>query len=233
MIKNIYWFFKLFYLKIIGKLPSFSTDILLFTENYGTVNCNWTIAKNTLNKNSIVYSFGVGKDISFDISIINKYSCKIYAFDPILESKNFILSYKNLPKSFIFYNYGISDCNHFDKIYIPSNPNHISHSKVPTKTNFNKSIIVEFKTLSTIMLSLNHTKIDLLKLDIEGYEYDVIDNLINENIDINQILIEFHHYMYLGLNLKKTNYAIERLKNNGYKLFYISKNRREYSFIKI
>ena len=65
------------------------------------------------------------------------------------------------------------------------------------------------------------------------YEYDVIDNLINENIDIYQILIEFHHYMYLGLNLNKTNYAIERLKNNGYKLFYISNNRREYSFIKI
>ena len=49
-------------------------------------------------------------------------------------------------------------------------------------------------TLATIMARLGHTgrRIDVLKLDIEGSEFDVVPNLVKNGIEIGQLLIEVH-----------------------------------------
>jgi hypothetical protein len=36
-----------------------------------------------LTKDSVVYSAGVGEDISFDILLQNKYDCHVYLIDPL------------------------------------------------------------------------------------------------------------------------------------------------------
>ena len=47
--------------------------------NYG----GWLIpSDNIINENSIIYSAGVGEDISFDIILQSKYNCHIYLIDP-------------------------------------------------------------------------------------------------------------------------------------------------------
>jgi len=52
-------------------------------EKLGTNYGGWYIPKKVkLNKNSIIYSAGVGEDISFDVKLISKYDCNIYLIDP-------------------------------------------------------------------------------------------------------------------------------------------------------
>lgn len=43
------------------------------------------------------------------------------------------------------------------------------------------------------MKELSHSVIDILKIDIEGSEYDVIEDLINSKIRPKELLNEFHH----------------------------------------
>ena len=50
-------------------------------------------------------------------------------------------------------------------------------------------IMVPVKSLNTIMTELNHDKIDLLKIDIEGCECDVINKMLDDNIYISKISI--------------------------------------------
>ena len=86
--------------------------------------------------------------------------------------------------------------------------------------------------VKTIVEMLGHHEIDILKMDIEGAEYEVIDDLLDEPIDrIQQILIEFHHWIYPSISLKATSNAISKLENEGYKLYNISKKGVEFSFI--
>ena len=48
-------------------------------EYHGSAYGGWNVAASQLNKDSIIYSFGVGEDISFDTSLIEKYGCNIFA----------------------------------------------------------------------------------------------------------------------------------------------------------
>lgn len=49
---------------------------------YGTPYGGWFIVEKNLSKELIVFSAGVGEDISFDIEILNKFNSKIFFIDP-------------------------------------------------------------------------------------------------------------------------------------------------------
>jgi FkbM family methyltransferase len=145
-----------------------------------------------LNEDSIVYSFGLGTDISFDKMMYEKHKCHIYAFDPTPKSINWI-SNQNLFEKFHFYNYGISNKSGFVDFYLPKNPNYISGSICNfSHLDSHEKIMVRMKTIKEIMSELHHNHIDLLKIDIEGHEYEVVDDILLSDISVNQILIEFH-----------------------------------------
>ena len=96
-------------------------------------------------------------------------------------------------------------------------------------TTYN-AIEVPMKRLHTIMLALNHDHIDILKMDIEGAEYEVIDDMIESGIKPRQLLVEFHH-RFQGVGLGKTKATVEKLRDNGYMLFGVSVTGEEYGFI--
>jgi hypothetical protein len=43
------------------------------------------------------------------------------------------------------------------------------------------------------MRKLQHKKIDLMKIDVEGSEYEIVEDMIRSQIKPQQLLIEFHH----------------------------------------
>jgi FkbM family methyltransferase len=142
---------------------------------------------NYINKDSLVYSFGIGEDISFDMEIINRKGCTIHAFDPTPKSLKWIKS-QNLPDTFKFYEYGLSNIDGILSFEPPPNPEWVSY-KESSKGEFSFPV----KKLSTILKELGHSKrIDFLKLDIEGSEYSVIENILKENLNPFQMSIEFH-----------------------------------------
>jgi FkbM family methyltransferase len=214
---------------IIGKEIYFPIQIkiekvFLGSKKYG----GWVINPNRLNKKSIVYSFGIGEDISFDRALISRFGCKILAFDPTPKSISW-LKKQNLPKNFNYFKYGLAAKNGFIKLYPPQNPKHVSYSII-NKNKKTNSIKAKVKNLNSIMENFGHQKIDLLKMDIEGSEYEVIDNITDNNFNIDQILIEFHH-RFPTIKIDKTKKAIKKLNKVGYKIFHISPSREEYSFI--
>ena len=78
---------------------------------------------------------------------------------------------------------------------------------------------------------LGHDQIDIPKIDFEGAEYDVIDDISQSEIRPRQILIEFHH-RFPGVRIKKTKTAIDTIKSMGYGLFSISATNEEFCFIR-
>ena len=76
-----------------------------------------------------------------------------------------------------------------------------------------------------IMGKNDNSSIDLLKMDIEGFEYDIVARFLDERIPIRQVCVEFHPWLQPGRTLK----TIARLYKAGYRI--IHKQRGDYTFL--
>ena len=195
---------------------------------------DWCIEPTGLNEDSVIYSLGVGEDIEFDVGMMDKYGVNIHAFDPTPNTIKWVES-KELSDKFIFHPYGISNIDEKIKIFPRVNKrgkkSNTMFSVVEEDNVKNHGIEVQMHTLKTIMQELGHTKIDILKMDIEASEYSVIADIVNTEIEVDQILVEFHH-RFKSISNNMTLEAIDMLNRKGYKIFFISELGREYSFIK-
>jgi FkbM family methyltransferase len=72
------------------------------------------------------------------------------------------------------------------------NPIHGGHAKNP----FLKEYSVNVTTISEIMVKFNVNQFDLIKMDVEGAEYDILENLPLKCSK--QISIEFHDFLHLN-----------------------------------
>ena len=124
----------------------------------------WETVEDSLDRNSIVYSFGVGDNISWDLALIEKYGCAIHAFDPTPISLAWI-SKQTLPRQFKFIPEGISTHDGVQKFYFPFKEGKMDMSAVRENKRFAE---LPVKRLRTFMKERCHDHIDLLKIDIEG-----------------------------------------------------------------
>jgi len=216
--------------KLVGKEVNLAIQVKCNREIHGEAYGGWCICPDNIDHDSIVYSFGVGEDISFDISLIEKYKCRVFAFDPTPRSIQWVKSQK-LPMEFRMHEFGLADYDGTAKFYPPANPLHVSHTMLDEFGTESSSIEVPVLTLETIMKKLGHKHIDICKMDIEGGEYKAIEYmLLRSNIRPRQVLSEFHH-RFSCLSIQHTLDAIKLLNQFGYKLFNISASSEEYSFI--
>ena len=210
-------------LKQLGIEPVSCKTSALYGGDHG-----WVVDESLLNSESVIYSAGVGANIDFDLELIDSLGVTVHAFDPTPRSVEWVKG-QELPKKFIFHPLGLSAENGFMSFYPPAKSTSTHFSPVDRYGNTKNEIKAQVKDIDTIASELNHRKIDLLKMDIEGAEYEVIKALPDSKIKINQILIEFHH-MYKGISVSQTVEAINTLKKLGFELFNISQRTYEFSF---
>jgi FkbM family methyltransferase len=188
----------------------------------------WCVCPQDLRASSVVYSFGVGEDISFDLGLIERFSLHVHAFDPTPRSIEWLRSQTVLPE-FMFHAYGVAGFDGQCAFARPENPAHVSHSIV-ARASSRPAIEVAVHRLGTIMKMLGHEQIDLLKMDIEGAEYGVLADMLACGILVKQLLVEFHH-RWPQLGIEKTREAIRGLNAAGYRIFSVSPSGEEYGFL--
>jgi FkbM family methyltransferase len=196
----------------------------------GNDRAGWIICPTNLSSASVVYSFGVGEDISFDLELIKRFGLRVHAFDPTPKSIEWVIK-QELPFEFKFSPYGVADYDGMCKFSPPMNNEHISYTVLNRPTPW-PSIEAPVRCLRTIMGELGHDKIDLLKMDIEGAEYSVLADLLASHIRVDQLLVEFHHrFPEVGVN--KTKGAIKGLNAAGYRIFSVSPSGEEFGFLRL
>ena len=201
-------------------------------EWYGNEYGGFFVNPDLMTADSIVYSFGIGKDISFDRTCMKKHGCKVFAFDPTPKSIAYI-ELQQPPALFSFYDYGITDQRSgVVDFYLPANPRGVSGSLVESDcVDPNNSIQVKMRSFDDITEELGHKHIDVLKMDIEGSEYAVLEKILASNVTIDQILVEFHDRLFDQENYRSVQ-TVEAMKAKGYQVFAASATFEEISFIR-
>jgi FkbM family methyltransferase len=213
----------------IGEECDVQLDLVTPTERFGSDYGGWDIITANLNAHSTVYSVGIGEDASFDTALIEKFGLTVHGFDPTPRSIEWVKR-QGFSDRFVMHEYGIAAFDGKVSFNPPENPDHVSYTLLDRPLTEAKAISVPVKRLSTIVKELRHAYIDLLKMDVEGAEYDVIDDISESNIRPQQFVVEFHH-RFPGVGVKRTEDAIDRLRAMGYELFSISATNEEFCFI--
>jgi FkbM family methyltransferase len=166
------------------------------------------------------------------LALVKTYGCKVFAFDPTPIAVQF-MSKIQLPDEMTFVPIGLSSKDGLEKFYTPQIPGFHSFSQViDPNQGSSTEIFCEALTLKSIMERFHHSRVDLVKMDIEGFEYDVIKHILSSIPSRTLppcLLIEFHHLAY-GIGTERTYKAVESLLAGGYRIFWMSPVGKEYGF---
>jgi FkbM family methyltransferase len=139
-----------------------------------------------LNKDSLVLDLG-GYMGEWSSKISDRYKCNILIFEPVKEFYFQLMDkFKNNHKVEV-YNFGLSDSDRNSYII----RNEASSSLYLKEGNKEEIGLVRF---SEYVRKNKIEFIDLIKINIEGSEYDLLDHLIEENLQskIKNLQIQFH-----------------------------------------
>jgi FkbM family methyltransferase len=196
----------------------------------------WPLLPELMSSKSVVYSFGVGENISFDLATIERFHPQLYAFDPTPKSIEWIHQ-QTLPPEFHFEELGVAKQTGELIFQPPSNANHVSYSVAKNgngaavDAHQAEAVHIQVFDLRSIMERMHHDHINVLKLDVEGCEYGVIDSLLELGVLPEQLMVEFHHGLY-GYTTEDTKRALATLRQDGYLPYYVSDTGREIGFVR-
>lgn len=206
------------------------SQVLRTLQKFGSDYGGYYVDAGLLDATSVVYSLGVGYDISFDLSLIARIGAHVYAFDPTPQVQSWLAS-QNLPPQFHSRPVGIAGHDGEDAFYLPPQPDWISHSLVRAVQYSSESVTLPVLRLSEAMRLEGHRRIDVLKMDIEGAEYAVVDEIVRKQIPVTQLLVEFHHRLS-SFSTVKTREALARLESYGMKISYVCPRKEVFTLVR-
>jgi len=122
-----------------------------------------------------------------------------------------------------FHPFGIWETDECKTFYGPLNPEYVSH------TIFNRPCATTFQaqcySLKSVMKMFGHSKIDLLKMDIEGAEVAVIRNMLGEKIHPTVLCVEID-------NGQEKQTLVEEILNSGYIKIHSFGITEKFTFVK-
>ena len=202
-------------------------------EFLGSIYGGWCVCPDRLNPDSVVYSIGVGEDISWDLAMIERFGVHIHAFDPTPKSIAWIKS-QQLPDKFHLHEFGVATFDGVARFAVPR-PGFASYSMNDARNSPSTSVVeAPVRRLTSLMEIAGHAgrRIDVLKMDVEGAEIDVIEKFPSMGVEVDQFLVEFHHTVGNLAQVASTRRAIQTLNQCGFRLFYNSPVGKEFSFLR-
>lgn len=142
-----------------------------------------------LNENSIVFDLG-GYHGDWASAIYNRYGCYVHIFEPVNEYALLIKEKFSKNSRIKIYEFGLSNkeqkctigmCNDGSSLF---------------KAGRGK-VDIELKSIDAFMRDHNILFVDLMKINIEGGEYDLLDRILESKLNdqIRNIQVQFHDFV--------------------------------------
>ncbi len=226
--KKVFLNTKLSYIKLMN-LVSSEFNFLKPVKLYNLIRLGnkydggYILPEHFVNNSDGLISFGYGYDPSFENEYIKKSNNKVLIYDHTCNYLTLIKIFLKYLKRFLLFKKQFKDV-----VY--------HYNNLKRHHDFVRSKKVNFFKKKIVKKELNHNEINIdkiiklsnfqniiLKCDIEGSEYEIIDDMLKYENLINCIVIEFHH---IDLNLTTFKLMVKKLLN-FYQIVHLHGNNHD------
>lgn len=210
-------------------------------DRIGTRYGGWWCCTRLLQPGQLALCAGAGEDVSFDVALNARHGMSVLCVDPTpraVAHVNGLLEAAAAGRPYTVagsgerYDLSGFEPARFDlvaralwradgrlRLYAPQDPAHVSHSALNLQ-HTDRHIEVPAERLATMLAERGIAELALLKLDIEGAEYAVLDDLLAGDVRPVQLLVEFDElHLPLGPSaLVRVGRRIRALQRAGYAL---------------
>jgi FkbM family methyltransferase len=173
----------------------------------------WRIPDGALGEGDVCYCIGAGGDVSFDLELIRRYGAIVRAVDPVQAYGDEALGEAAGDPSFSFRVVALTTRDG----PIRMQPHHERSSGSLSAAGLydtDEWTDVPGLTLTSLMREFGDDHIDLLKLDVEGLEYELVPTFDLVGLGVRVFALQLHH---TG-SVRQAMRMIERLRGEGYRL---------------
>jgi len=182
-----------------------------------------------------IISGGVGENMNFEDTLLNLHpNTTIFCYDFTDKALNFFNN-KNFSDNIFLFRNAISSNKNFTSFKLPDYANVCSESEfMQHENNVYSNGFRNVRSLDLDDLCSINKQINILKLDIEGSEYELLLNLNKNHYEkIDQITGEFHQYRIKSILRDTHNKLIDHLVGTiGYKYKITDESHGIYLFYK-
>jgi len=163
-------------------------------KTIGTEYGGWPINLDLVPRGSYIIAAGIGEDISFDVGMIAALGCHIIGVDPTPKSHRYVESQKNLQNYTLIKKALHSNSTDLLRMYKNKRNDHVSESILTDHTSVNDFDYYHSETIDLGSLFETYTNVSVVKMDVEGSEYEILTALESVPASVKQFCVEFHHF---------------------------------------
>lgn len=182
----------------------------------GSVPGGWTFPTELLQPSWICYMVGAGGDVAVDVDLIRGYGVTVRSFDPVEAYVTSAREEADGDERFHAYHAGIALQDGPIRMQATHHPGSQSVSAAQLYDT-NDFVELPGRSLSSLMAEFGDPQIDLLKVDIEGAEYDVVPHLDLHAMGVKVFSVQVHHNGSVG----QATRLIAGVRDQGYDLVAI------------
>jgi FkbM family methyltransferase len=163
-------------------------EIVHLGSSYG----GWLIPDGVVGPSWVCYCVGTGGDITFDLELVSRYGAEVRAFEPVAEYVQHAADAADGESRFSVHQAAIAMRDGPLRMQVTHDSNSRS---VSAAALYESAEYVELpgRSLASLMAEFGDARIDLLKLDIEGGEYELLPSLELPAMGVKVFATQLHH----------------------------------------
>lgn len=196
-------------------------------RHFGTDYGGWTVDLDYIKDGDVIIDAGLGEDITFSLELQKNRKIKVVGVDPTEKSIKHVKSIN--PENFELLENAIAPEGVKEvEMFKNTNPDWVSESSLSNHASVGGETYTA-KCISFKKLREKYRNIAVIKMDIEGSEYDCL----KECVGIKQVCAEFHHFCLDDKSQDDTEAMVNMMKDNGYVILKTNPQRTEITFIQL
>jgi len=196
----------------------------------GTRYGGWWVDASAVSPKPLLIDCGLGEDISFPVTFLERFGGLVIGVEPNPRSLAYCREHcppaMEIRAQAFWHQTGLTLTFHLPRAQdlLPKGADGVSGSLESSHEYVagGERLSVSTTTMADILAEAGRDECDVLKLDIEGAEYEVLAELCRtgEIRRARQVLIEFHHRV-THHTIEETNAAVCSLTNAGFRLIHV------------